>query len=192
MRHRRRGLTAAAAAVLFAAGCGTESDAPAPVTGAPMAKRLESFELGAVKRIHRFDGIFLASQPTPEDLERAKELGVRTVINQRPESEMKDFDERAVVTSLGMVYANPGWNGPEALTDEIIDETRALLRTSDGPILMHCASANRSGAIWLAYRVLDDGIDVEDAVVEAKTVGLRTPEYEPIIRDYIARRQQQP
>ena len=57
------------------------------------------------------------------------------------------------------------------------------------PLMLHCGSANRVGAIWLVHRVLDDGIDVDVAVVEAKKVGLRVPSYLEKAKDYIARTQ---
>jgi uncharacterized protein (TIGR01244 family) len=161
--------------------------APPPKVAAPAADRLAPTSCGAIARLHAFGDIWLASQPSPDDFEHAKKAGIRTVINQRPESEIKDFDERAVVTSLGLRYENPGWNGPKQFTDEIIEETLDLLRSVERPVMMHCASANRSGAIWIVYRVLDGGLDVDAAVAEAKTVGLRTPEYERIARDYVER-----
>jgi len=75
----------------------------------------------------------------------------------------------------------------QGVTDAKIDETRELLRTAERPMLMHCSSANRVGAMWMAYRVLDEELDVEAAAAEAKVVGLRSPVYEQKIRDYIAR-----
>ncbi len=81
---------------------------------------------------------------------------MRTVINQRHESEIEDFDERAVVTELDLAYENPAFGGPGELTDEVLDRTLELLREAERPILMHCNSGNRTGAAWMAYRALDD------------------------------------
>lgn len=197
---------AVATAVIFVSGCredpaGSSADpsapSPTPASPAPAVpppkdavsadERLAPVSCGAIARLHAFGDIWLASQPSPADLERAKEAGIRTVINQRPESELGDFDERTAVTSIGLRYENPGWNGPDQLTDEIIEETLDLLRTADRPLLMHCASANRTGAIWIVYRALDGGLDVDAAVAEARTVGLRTAEYERIARAYVER-----
>ena len=150
-------------------------------------KQLEPYACGAIKRLHGCEDILLASQPTPADFEQAKQLGVKSVINQRPIAEMDGFDEQACVTGLGMDYANPAFNGTDELTDAKINETIELLRTAQRPILMHCASANRTGAIWFAYRAIDGGLTVEDALAEGKTVGLRSGAYEQIVRDYIAR-----
>lgn len=153
------------------------------------AEKLEPYECGDVKRLHTYRGVFLASQPSPDDFEQAKLGGIKTVIDQRHASERKDFDERAVVTGLGLEYRRLAWNGVDELTDAMLDRTREALRTAPRPLLIHCSSANRTGATWLAYRVLDDGLSVEAALAEAKTVGLRSPDYERVVRDYIARRQ---
>ncbi|MCA9285958.1 MAG: hypothetical protein KDA22_12115, partial [Phycisphaerales bacterium] len=153
----------------------------------PSAAVLEAAKLGSIKRVHAIDGFFLAGAVAKPDLEAAQRAGVVSVIDMLPVAEHGDFDEAAAVRELGMAYENPGWNGPQQLTDELIDHSRELLRSAKRPVLVHCASANRVGAIWLAYRVLDDGVAYEAALQEAKTIGLRTPAYEPIVRDYVER-----
>ena len=53
---------------------------------------------------------------------------------------------------------------------------------------MHCASANRTGAVWLAHRIVDGGLEFEAALAEARQVGLRTPAYEDRVREYVEAR----
>jgi protein tyrosine phosphatase (PTP) superfamily phosphohydrolase (DUF442 family) len=115
--------------------------------------------------------------------------GVKAVINMRKAEEM-DFDGAAMASDLGLTYANPGWDGPDELTDELFDQYRELLNASEFPLLLHCASSNRVGPIWMAWQVLDKGADLEQATAEAKMAGMRTPGYEVKARDYIARRQE--
>lgn len=150
---------------------------------------LSKGELGSTERVHEIGGFLLASQPTAPDLELARARGVQTVIDQRKPTEDRGFDELALVQSLGLAYLNPSFGKPEELSDALLDQTREHMRTAERPVLMHCASANRTGATWLAYRVLDEGVALEQALAEAKTVGLRSPEYESVVRAYIARSQ---
>jgi len=190
MAFRLNVLATAAILAVLAAGCEKKPEPPGPPDVAAPEVAMAALQprvSGTIKRLHIYDDVWLASQPSPEDFELARDDGVRTIINQRPAREMEDFDEGAHVTSLGLRYLNPGWNGADELTDEIIDETRQMLRTAERPVMLHCGSANRVGAIWFAYRVLDDGLTVDAALAEAKTVGLRTPEYEVIVRDYVER-----
>jgi hypothetical protein len=53
--------------------------------------------------------------------------------------------------------------------------------------MLHCGSANRVGAIWLAHRVLNDGVELQTAREEAKEVGLRTVGYEQRALQFIAK-----
>lgn len=151
-------------------------------------EKLEPYECGDVTRLHTLGGVFLASQPNPSDFEQAKKGGVKTVINLRHDDENTDFNESEVVSGLGLEYVHLPWSGPEEMTDELLDRSRELLKTSEKPILLHCASANRVGAIWLVHRVLDGGISFEEALAEAKTVGLKSADYEAKAKDYIDRK----
>ena len=156
-------------------------------------EKLEPYECGTVQRIHTLDGIFLASQPAPDDFKMAKEGGIKTVVNLRPASE-QDFDEAAVLAELGMEYHNVPFGSPTELTDEVFDEVRAMLSKAEAenqPLLLHCSSANRVGAIWLAHRVLDGKLSVEEAEIEAKVVGMKTPAYGDKAKDYVKRTQEQ-
>jgi protein tyrosine phosphatase (PTP) superfamily phosphohydrolase (DUF442 family) len=110
------------------------------------------------------------------------------VINLRKEEEL-DWDEKAAVEKLGMEYHNLGFKAPEELTEEIFNTARQLLSRADKkPILLHCSTANRVGAVWLAHRVLDDGLSFEEARIEAETVGLKLPAFAEKARSYIGRR----
>ncbi len=152
-------------------------------------EKLEPYECGTITKLHTMGGVFLASQPKPSDFEQAKKGGVKSVINLRHPEENTEFDEQAVVADLGLNYYTLPWNGPEELTDKIFGDSRALLNTVERPILLHCSSANRVGAVWIPWRVLDGGADLEEAVAEAKVIGLKSPDYEAKARDYVARNQ---
>lgn len=191
------------AALLPLAACATTRDqaAPAPVATprpVPVAAEaagheaittteLEPYECGSITRLHTFGGIFLASQPMQADFEQAKLGGVKTVINLRHASELEGFDERAFVEGLGLAYVELPWNGAAELTDQVFTRSRELLNTVERPILLHCSSANRVGAVWIPWRVLDGGVTWEQALAEARTIGIKTPEYETKAKDYVAR-----
>ena len=135
--------------------------------------------------MHTFQGVFLASQPSASDFEQAKKGGVKTVINLRQPGEQEGFNEKKFIEGLALTYHNVPWNGPDELTDAKFDQVRTLLREAERPILLHCSSANRVGAMWLAYRVLDDGATIDKATQEAKTIGLRSPDLEARAMNYI-------
>lgn len=176
-------------AFLAVAGCNKPTDTQGQTTQAPAPTvvAIERSALGATPNVTRLGTLYFAGQPTPDDFAAIKAAGVENVINLRTEAEMAGLDEKAAVEAHGMTYASVPFNGPAGLTDEVFGSTRGLLKAVDGPTLLHCASANRVGAVWIPFRVLDQGIDLETAVAEAKAIGLRSAEYEAKARDYVAR-----
>jgi hypothetical protein len=54
--------------------------------------------------------------------------------------------------------------------------------------LIHCASANRVGAFWMIYRVLEQGWSEDKALAEAERIGLRSPALKQFAHDYITTR----
>jgi len=55
---------------------------------------------------------------------------------------------------------------------------------NNAPLLIHCASANRVGAMWTMYRILD-GVPPKIAFEEGRTIGLQ-PDREAEIRTWLA------
>lgn len=137
--------------------------------------------------MHRVGDLYLAGAPTPGDYPLIKDLGIKTVLSIRHDKETPNVDAKKLVEAQGMAYIHLPWSGAAELTDNKLDAMRKVLREAQRPLLFHCGSANRVGAGWLAYRVLDEGVDIEVAVKEAKAVGMRTASYELIARDYITR-----
>lgn len=159
-------------------------DAPAK----PAIASVQPETCGDIKNLHRVGNLYLAGQPTPKDFALLKDLGIQTVVNFRRDTETPDFNEAALLQDLGMTYVHLPWSDAEDLTDQRLGEMRRLFREAERPMLVHCGTANRVAAGWLAYRVLDEGVNLQTALFEAKTIGLRTPAYETITLEYIASR----
>jgi len=130
--------------------------------------------------------LLLAGQPSEKALRALAAAGLELVIDLRRPEEERGYDEPALVRELGMVYANPGFGGPETLTDGTFDAVRDLLSAHEGDeVLLHCRSAGRVGAVWLATRVLDGGMAWEPALEEARRVGMRGDAWEARAREYV-------
>lgn len=149
---------------------------------------VEPASCGDVKNMHQIGDLYVAGGVTPSDYPLLKELGIKSILNIRGEGETPDFDSEQLAQAQGIAHVRVPWKGPDQLTADNLDAMRQVLREADRPMLFHCGSANRAAAGWLAYRVLDQGDDLDAALVQAKTIGLRTPEYETIVRAYIAER----
>ena len=132
-------------------------------------------------------GIATAGQPNEAQLAALAAAGYRVVLDLRAPEEPRGFDEAAAVRRTGMEYiALPVTL--ERLDDSVFEQFRTLLREPGRqPMLVHCASANRVGALLLPYLILDEKRPPEDAMEIAMRVGLRSPELAQIALAYTQR-----
>ena len=125
---------------------------------------------------------------TPEAYPALKKEGFAAVINLRlPEEPGADIEgSKAAATAAGLKYIHipiDGRNLQPAVLDEFL---AAVKEPANSPVYIHCASANRVGAVWLVKRVLVDGWDVEKATAEAEKIGLKSPQLKQFALDYIS------
>lgn len=150
---------------------------------------LETLERDGVAPLTRVGRLLLAGQPSQDALGRMTDEGATVVVDLRLPSEQRGFDEAAFVDELGLTYVNLGFGSAEALTDEIFAEVRRRLAAHRAPgagdLVLHCASSNRVGAVWLAGRVLDEGVDWTTAFAEAQRIGLHSPALEGAVEAYV-------
>lgn len=120
------------------------------------------------------DNHYAFGQPTEADLATLANAGVKTVINLRATDEPVDFNEADAVEKLGMHYVNIPITGPGDLDQaritrfgEALDSARA-----QGGVLIHCASANRVGAMVALDAAFNRGASAEDALALGRSAGL--------------------
>ena len=121
-----------------------------------------------------FDDVYSAGQPTEAELAALAHKGVRCVINLRHPSEVTAYDEAKVVTTLGMRYAVIPVTGAQDLTQETIATfSRELTEArSRGPVLVHCGSANRVGAVIALEQAWVQRLSTADALAAGRAAGL--------------------
>jgi uncharacterized protein (TIGR01244 family) len=136
------------------------------------------------------DGVAAAGQPDDRMLTELARAGYRTVLDLRAPDEPRGFDEAAAVARAGMQYV-PLPVTQATLTDAVFDRFRAVMRDpANRPILVHCASSNRVGALLMPYLMLDEHRSAADALTMARGAGLRSPELAEMARDYAQRHAQ--
>lgn len=114
--------------------------------------------------------------------------GFKSVINLRLASEANANIElnAAHARSLRLNYIHIPFNAAQP-EPKVLDEfLAAIADKANQPAYVHCGSANRVGAVWLAKRVLQDGWTIEKATEEAKLIGLRSEPLEKFALAYIA------
>jgi len=124
--------------------------------------------------------VFASGQPTQEQLQLLANSGVKHIINLRPSSE-QDWDEAAYVKSLGMEYHNIPVAGADGVSSENAKQLNDLLGSLNGqPLLVHCASSNRVGALRALTASETNGAALESAIATGKSWGLSS--LEPMVR----------
>jgi uncharacterized protein (TIGR01244 family) len=125
--------------------------------------------------------VFASGQPTQEQLQLLAKSGVKHIINLRPSSEQEDWDEGAYVKSLGMEYHNIPVAGAAGVSSENAQQLNDLLSSLNGqPLLVHCASSNRVGALRALTAGETNGAALESAIATGKSWGLTS--LEPAVR----------
>jgi uncharacterized protein (TIGR01244 family) len=125
-------------------------------------------ELGTVSAV---DGVTSAGQPNAAALKVFADVGYVAIIDLRRPDEDRGFEQAAVVEDLGMHYVNLPIARHDDVSFENAGKLDELLKEFDGPVLVHCASANRVGAL-LALRQYLNGASVESALEYGKEAGL--------------------
>ncbi len=74
-------------------------------------------------------------------------MGFRTVVNLRTEKEGA-AEERAVVEAQGLRYVWVPVTADSFSLADVDAVQKVLDDPSSGPVLLHCASSNRVGAVW--------------------------------------------
>ena len=148
-----------------------------PFLAGPSALRAEipeSVDPGQIPNYHvAAPGVATAGKPSPEALSRLKAQGFKTVIDLRTEGEGTAAEKQAV-EAQGLRYV---WVPISAATFSAADVdavAKVLTDAEAKPVLLHCASANRVGAVWGVLQVRQ-GKTVEEAESAARQIGLTGP-----------------
>lgn len=117
--------------------------------------------------------VLTGGQPSREHLHKAQEKGYRTIVNLRPEGEFDEFDEAGTVAELGMRYVHIPVAGAGDLNENNARRLHeVLIGEEDAPVMVHCGSGNRVGALMAcrARHILSH--DKEEALRLGREAGL--------------------
>jgi uncharacterized protein (TIGR01244 family) len=131
------------------------------------------------------DGVLSGGQPSREQIEAAGASGFGTVINLRVEKEEGFEWEAETVENLGMRYISIPVAGSRGLTVENVRRLDAALSESAkaGPVLLHCASGNRIGAMLALRAAWLHDVDTEAAIAFGRANGMTR--LESIVRELL-------
>lgn len=153
-----------------------------------MPKRIDEIAPGLRNADQPLEGVATAGQPEEGHFGRLAAAGYRTVIDLRGPGEDRGLDEPEAVRRVGMEYANVPVKRDD-VDDETFERFRELMAEPEcRPVLVHCASANRVGALLIPYLILDEGMAAQEASLAASSVGLRSEKLRRAALRYAASR----
>lgn len=116
-----------------------------------------------------------AGQPTAADLLALQRRGYRSIVNLRHEAEPGFWlEEGQHAKSLGLTYLHLPVNREQAVTVEVAKGVSHALSRLPTPVVLHCASSNRVGAVVALIRRFVDSKPAGDALREGEKAGLRS------------------
>src|SRR6516162_3405743 len=108
------------------------------------------------------------------DIEALARLGVRTIINNRPDGEdqgqLSAAEARRLAEAHGLVYHHIPITAA-TLSRADVDAFAAALRDAPTPVVAHCRSGTRSTLLWALVR-MREGADALGLVAEAARHGI--------------------
>lgn len=139
------------------------------------------------------EGIVIADCLSGGDVDRLREEGFATVLDLRdsgermPEGVLEAGAERRAVGEAGMRYENVPVRMSE-LSQEVIERAGELLREAEKPVLVHCATGRRAGAVTLMNLGVECGMIAEECLAVAERMGFdceSQPEMKRLVIDYM-------
>ena len=117
--------------------------------------------------------VLTGGQPTPEQIDEAAGAGYRTIVNTRSSAEEGFEWEADRVADAGMRYVFIETPGADGLTRENVERLAELLADPEArPMMIHCGSGNRVGALLALKAAWVDGQDDEAALQVGLDAGL--------------------
>lgn len=143
-------------------------------------------DLGAVVEsgtVTPVSNITSSGQPDNEALKVFADSGYVAVIDLRGPDEDRGLEEASAVEANNMQYIALPIVGGDAINYENAQALDNVLSGLDGPVLLHCGSGNRVGAL-LALRASLAGADDEEALEYGRSAGLTR--LEPLVKERLS------
>ena len=135
-----------------------------------------------------FGDVLTGGQPTFDQIKKASETGFKTVINLRTDNELPDpAQEKVWVEGSGMKY----FHIPVAVTEGFTPQNakvfaEALSKHENYPLIVHCKSGERVGAMFALKAFHIDEKEIEEALLIGERAGLikLAPTVKKILESY--------
>lgn len=142
-------------------------------------------QMHLINQLSPMDGVIVGGQPGPEAVSEAKEAGYRTIVDLCAPNEYHSYD-RDQVESLGFRYINIPISGQGDLCHSSAQRLHEVLEDESArPVIVHCASGARVGALFTLRACWVLGHPAEHALHLGRQAGLRPGPMEQLVRTLI-------
>jgi uncharacterized protein (TIGR01244 family) len=100
-----------------------------------------------------------------------KAAGFATILDLRGPDEGTDAEKRAA-EAAGLKYFNIPVTTLLPSGSQVVQFSRVVADRANLPVLVHCVSGNRVGAMWALYRA-KNGVPAATAIEEGRRIGMR-------------------
>ncbi len=129
--------------------------------------------------------VSIAGQITPEELSDIATLGIKTVINNRPDGEARDQPPNEALQAAAAA-ANLNWYylpvTMKSMSRQDAKSMHLILNEMPGPVLAFCRSGQRSSLLYLASLLRESSLD--EVMELAKISGLHRVGLEDFLRGF--------
>jgi len=115
---------------------------------------------------------------TDDGFDKLAELGFKTIINLNTNEEGA-VEEGELAKAAGLDYVSLQVSTKAPTAAQVAEFSKYANDPAMYPILVHCQSSNRVGAMWALYRAAN-GVAPMIAIQEGRTVGLKTSREEAV------------
>lgn len=130
------------------------------------------------------ENFYVAPQLEPEDFAEAAAMGIKTVINNRPDGEahdqLSDAEARAAAEAHGLDYAYVPVVSGGIFPDHIADMKEAI-ESRAGPYVAYCRSGTRSCHLWALVNAAEH--DPDRLIEAAATAGYDLFAMRPFLKE---------
>ncbi len=124
-------------------------------------------------QLHKItDDFYVSGQIAPGDFAALAEHGFKSIINNRPDNEemgqLSAESASAIASENGLAYHHVPMTMP-MLSPDLVASFADAIRNSEGPVLAHCRSGQRSCLLWALSQAKEKGMAEIDAILQQCT-----------------------
>lgn len=153
---------------------------------APEPPAVRPSELGGMHNVSVSGVVWIGGHPDPDDLDLAQRRGVSRVIDVSSLAARSNYDLWTTCKELGLRCFEIGVRSADDIPDAAVDQVVRLLGEGE-PTLLFSEDGSTAALFFAIHRVVNEGVELERALLEAKRSGMASGRPEAFVRAQVTR-----